>query len=552
MLAPPSRYLASPPLGQIILPVVLLFSGAFALGAGQHEGNDASAKTKPGRRVQTSPEVQTVIDLAYTVPPEFGANALLRLVRAGLIPGKEKKLELLYDAFQMALRAPEPVKYAFTGGFRGDSRQSELWLGYSCDVDRESLRCRAVQLVLRLDAQRARQWFEEIGLPKPPEHDCRSTLVYDPEIFYQTLGLLLREGFSEEERNKAEHVEFAERYLKTLSSPAQVVPAAGMLATLDLPGAQFQRLLLAFSGAVEGMPPNSRAFRDGRRLIDAMRPLAERCRSAGIACDRLVAAVREHIRRNMSAVRCADSVERQARAPSFRPKSIQKAMWPALDQEFNSWNAREPPYVREEIPPLSPEEVRPEKIGPAPDIRKYWSGPTASRLLEEVRRLRFKRLNPPLGERPERYTAEERQRHEWTSRFHAFLRRLESWDGEDEPDEVDHILHKLMLYAGLAELVPPGEPRDRLLASYIALLRDFLNRRTDLRAVALASAESLLQRLERSRLTAAGERKEQYEDVDWALRALERSGSPLLVLFAKLDRLTNPRSQPKERANGGA
>ncbi len=539
MLATSRRPWGFAPIGRLGLSIVL---GASVLGFGESQVKEHRLATQPGRSL---PEVRTVIDLAYMAPPEFGADALLRLVEAGLISDAEQKLELLRDAFQMALQAPEAVKYAYTAGFAGDSRESELWLGYSLNVDRESLRCRAVQQMLLLDRSRARRWFDEIGLPKPPAHDCGSTIAYDPETFYQTLGLLVRKGFSEEERAKEEHIEFAERYLKALVSPAQVVPAAGMLATLDLPPRQFDQLLRGFSAALVRIPPDSRAFRDGRRLIDAMRPLAEKCRSADIPCDGLVAAVREYVRRNMSAVRCADSVERQVRAASFRPKSIQKAIWPAVDEQFDSWSARKPPYVREEIPPLSPEEIKPEKIGPAPEIHKFWTGPTASRLLDGIRRLRFKRLSPPAGGKPERYTIDERRRHQWTSQFLEFLENLESWKGDDEPDEVDFILQKLMLYGGLAELAPPGELRDRMLESYIALLRGFLDRRPDLRAVGVARAEVLLQRLERSRLTAVAARNEQYQDVDWALRALERSGSPLLTLFAKLDRLTNPRSRPR-------
>ncbi len=525
-----------------------LLLGALAVGglqlvSAQGHLQQPGDSPPPLKREEVSSEVEAVVHLAYTVPPEFGADALLRLVKAGLIPGREKKLELLRDAFQMALLAPDPAKYSYPRGAPFDTRQGWRWRRFRLDVDGESLRCRVVRLLLPIDKRLAREWFEEMGLPRPPKHDCRSTLVYDPEIFFQTLRRLMDEAFSEEERVKQEHVIFAERYLKALTSPPQVLAAAGLLATAELDRDGFARLLGAFCGSLERMPADSRAFRDGWGLMEAVRPLAEKCRTWGLSCDRLVRSLRGYIVRNMTAVRCADSFERRARAPRY-PKSIARHLWPAVDKKFNAWSARRPPYVAEEIPPLTEEETKPEGVGPAPDNRKYWTGGTASRLLDDYRRLRFKPRE--AGEKKAKpYSVEERQRHEWRSRFFEYLEQLESWKGDDEPERGDYLLQKLNLYLALVEIVPPGEARDRLLESYLSFIQNLL-RRPGLRGVGMSYIDFLVGKLSESKLTAAGEREEWHQDVDWALRALERSGSPLLVLFAKLDRLTNPRSQPRK------
>ncbi len=497
-----------------------------------------------GETDEAPPDVKATVDLTYAVPPEFGADALIRLVRAGLIRPTELRVELLRDAFVRALQAPKPIKYSYGPGRSTDTREGILWRGFLLNVDGESLRCRAVQALLPIDKRLAREWFEEMGLPRPPKHDCRSTLVYDPEIFFQTLRRLVDEAFSAEEREKQEHVIFAERYLKALTSPPQVLAAAGLLATAELDREGFARLLDAFCGSLERMPADARAFRDGWGLMEAVRPVAEKCRKWGLSCDRLVGSLRGYIARNMRAVRCADSFERRARAPRY-PKSIGRHLWPAVDEKFNAWSARRPPYVAEEIPPLNEEETEPEGVGPAPDNRKYWTGPTASRLLDDYRRLRFKPREP--GEKKAKpYSVEERQRHQWRSRFFEYLEELQSWKGDDEPQRLDYLFQKLTLYWALVEIVPPGETRDRLLNSYIGFVQELL-RRPDSRALGIAYTDFLLRKLSESKLTAAGEREEQHQDVDWALRALERSGSPLLTLFAKLDRLTNPRSRPRKR-----
>ena len=517
--------------------------GTIGTAVAQQPDGQPHPSEKTALRQELPAEVQDVIGLAYMAPPEFGADALIRLLKAGLIPDREKKLELLRDAFQMALQAPDPVKYSYPRGAPFDTRQGLRWRRFNLDVDGESLRCRAVQALLPIDKRLAREWFEEMGLPRPPKHECRSTLVYDPEIFFQTLRRLMDEAFSPEEREKHEHVIFAERYLKALTSPPQVLAAAGLLATAELDREGFARLLDAFCGSLERMPADARAFRDGWGLMEAVRPVAEKCRKWGLSFDRLVGSLRGYIVRNMRAVRCADSFERRARAPRY-PKSIGRHLWPAVDEKFNAWSARRPPYVAEEIPPLSEEETEPEGVGPAPDNRKYWTGPTASRLLDDYRRLRFK-PHEPGEKKPKTYSVEERQRHQWRSRFFEYLEQLESWKGDDEPEEVDYLLQKLNLYWALVEIVPPGEARDRLLGSCLSLIRQLL-RRAGLRGVGMYYTNFLVEQLSRSRLTAAGEREEQHQDVDWALRALERSGSPLLTLFAKLDRLTNPRSRPRK------
>ena len=53
--------------------------------------------------VSASRELWTdVSDLAYSVPPEFGADALLQVVESGAVAQRSVKLQLLNDALDLA------------------------------------------------------------------------------------------------------------------------------------------------------------------------------------------------------------------------------------------------------------------------------------------------------------------------------------------------------------------------------------------------------------------------------------------------------------------
>src|SRR5579885_1337984 len=64
-----------------------------------------------------------VIALARTAPPEFFADAVVRLIHAGKIPNRDQEIELLEDAFAAAATAKEPVRLIAVTGTPPDTRE---------------------------------------------------------------------------------------------------------------------------------------------------------------------------------------------------------------------------------------------------------------------------------------------------------------------------------------------------------------------------------------------------------------------------------------------
>src|SRR5581483_902694 len=97
-------------------------------------------------------EVAGLIDMARAAPPEFAADALIRIAASGGID-KAKKAALLEEAFQTAQSAQQPYKrriaLAKTGG-----PVRFVNSAYAQEIDSLSLRLRAIEALLPIDARK--------------------------------------------------------------------------------------------------------------------------------------------------------------------------------------------------------------------------------------------------------------------------------------------------------------------------------------------------------------------------------------------------------------
>ncbi len=87
---------------------------------------------------------QSLVDLAHAAPPEFGAEALLRLVESGKIVGRDAQRDLVEQAFGLAVSAKFPVRKRHLPGTTLDSRAGSLSQAYGMKLDALSLQSRAV------------------------------------------------------------------------------------------------------------------------------------------------------------------------------------------------------------------------------------------------------------------------------------------------------------------------------------------------------------------------------------------------------------------------
>jgi len=127
--------------------------------------------------VQREKDVKHVIALARAVPPEFGADALITLVEAGLIGSETPRRDLLRDAFALAGKAQEsaqlvsvaPPSSALASALPDVTRKG---------LDRVSLQSRVVQLLVGSDSDLAREFHASIGLPDETTFSCNRRFVF--------------------------------------------------------------------------------------------------------------------------------------------------------------------------------------------------------------------------------------------------------------------------------------------------------------------------------------------------------------------------------------
>jgi len=269
------------------------------------------------------PPPDPLIGQAHAAPPEFAADALLRIAeKAKLTP--EGKIELLEEAFRLAQRAHFSIPYR---SFRAesDSLAATRNQAYRLQLDTLSLQARAVRALLPIAPAKARQYFELMRLPQLPQLTCAGALIPDVATFYDLLGQVAPATFSAKERAKEEDVNFVLNYISRITSPVQLAPAARLVKT------QKEVVLVQFNGILGSMEAPGRAFE--ATLPDLQAALTDEMRAAFAEYDK---------RARTTNLPCRDS---DIETNPLWQSSDSKAMFeqvrnrqPDLLQQVSSWN----------------------------------------------------------------------------------------------------------------------------------------------------------------------------------------------------------------------
>ncbi|MEO7144185.1 MAG: hypothetical protein ABI165_11875, partial [Bryobacteraceae bacterium] len=253
-------------------------------------------------------ELEALIELSHSAPPEFAADALLRIVESGRIADRDTKRELIEQAFQLATRAQQPVRLVSIPGTPIDTRAGYRGRAMRLGLDALSLECRAIRDLLPLDKPRARELFTNIVKPALEPRTCEDALVYDVDDFYQTLQQVLAAAFTPAEREKDEQVQFLTLHLSRITAHAELAPAARIVAGQGLTPAQLQVAEGAFLARLESMPSDDRSFSVAvAPLEQSVSMLAQSLSSAGLATDGLVGGFHKYLTANLSGARCGDN-----------------------------------------------------------------------------------------------------------------------------------------------------------------------------------------------------------------------------------------------------
>src|SRR5580693_682559 len=215
-----------------------------------------SSATSHGFAATHPPVLAGLVDRARALPPEFAADALLRIIGVPAFTDVAWKREVLEDAFHLASGAQEPfARRNWTG-----SPASIFEKAYAQGLDACTLQCKAVHAMLAIDYKKARELFDQIPPPQIPALSCDDTLVYDVSILYVTANEVSARAFSAKEVADEEPFHLLQRYAAAMTSPVQAAPIARMLVGASLKPGQFEALVDSFAGALTVLSGDDRSF----------------------------------------------------------------------------------------------------------------------------------------------------------------------------------------------------------------------------------------------------------------------------------------------------
>jgi hypothetical protein len=382
-------------------------------------------------------KIQSLIDQAMAAPGEFAADALLRISALDRIEEKQR-IELLERAFERASEAREPYKRRVAILQPGSRFFKQA---YSLDLDSLTLRLRVVDAMLPLDGRKAREWFLQIPAIALPALTCDDFLVPDLDRYYFLLGQVAR-TYSAAEVERGELFRFLVQHVAGMTSPVQVAPVAGMLASTSLKDTEFQAVVAMFAATLGRLKEDDRSFGASVEADRALAALASACSRRGLPSARLVEAYRQYLVTRMAGPRCSPS--------------------PVSDSDriayFNT------ALRTDSVRAIAADEAVPSGIQAA--------HPPAACRVNACRSLadRYQRL--VLGPEGVPNSPGQKAAPEWRTAVSDLLRAMAEWEESPDLPAGEHFRAKSELYGELLGLVPNGDEREAVLRAML----DFVGR----------------------------------------------------------------------------
>ena len=457
------------------------------------------------------PATMGLIDRARGLPPEFSADTLLTLAASPRIAERAWKLHLIDEAFTAAGQSQLPYAYTCHGAVDITVCQERDDRGLSA----LTLRTRAIEAMLELDAPRALAMFQELAPPKVPAPTCQDVTTPTVSAWYVTAGKVFERAFTAKQREKEEDLHLLETVIASMQSPAQVVPAMQMLSALKLTADRRKGLLTRFAVVLDSVYANDRQFADfewaivpaafpevpeGRFLP---RPFLPEVTEVAM----YLPALRAYIVRQLTGPRCSD----HNKAGALPPSAV----------KFNALVAKVDPGALL-YKPISEDEVKPLKDEGTFKYELPWQSQRSKELLDAEKWLNHGNRQLPDDKRF--WTLEERSTETWMARYHDTMKLLADWKEEEESSADTHYWLVAQSYAQMASLVPPGPERENAMGVFL----NFVETR-----YAAVKSRNLWFTFVRDLLAQARRTKDPKERA-WILDHLERSANPVISLYATL------------------
>ena len=203
-------------------------------------GMVAAAAEPPSDRPKLPPELDHVVQLANAAPPEFAADALLRVAAITTID-RRLRMELIDKAFHLAPGAQFHTPMTIVEQVP-DTSAGMAGAAAKLYLDTLSLQCRAIYAMLQLDKPAARRLFLEMNQPSVDAPACDQPLVEDVAPLYEVLAAVANSTFTEQERKKEEHINLVMSNIARATSPLQITPLQRMVASLSITPEQREML----------------------------------------------------------------------------------------------------------------------------------------------------------------------------------------------------------------------------------------------------------------------------------------------------------------------
>jgi hypothetical protein len=314
-------------------------------------------------------EIQTLIDLARSSPPELFADAALRLVHSGRIAPREAQLELLEEAFTASGAASEPVRLTAFPLIPPDTRELYRSLAGELQLDSLSLQSRILQELLTLDPAKARELFASIPRPAFTPRPCEDPFIAVAPAYYELAGAIAQSAFSPAEKEKESHVQFISAILDGIHSPSELVPFARALQSVAWTAQEWALLGAAFAEKLTTIAPDYRPFAMSFDTLQGEIATLQELSQVYALKD----AFRTYTIHQLTAARCAPDLALDTRALDLTPEQTnphtRKESFKTSDVYFTSGDAK---LLRDEFTRLQSKPRGPElKAALADFLRDY-------------------------------------------------------------------------------------------------------------------------------------------------------------------------------------
>jgi hypothetical protein len=453
---------------------------------------DGAGRREPPPARQTDARILRLASDALALPPEFAADALIRIAGSARVTDDRFKSALLRDAFFAAYSVREPYRRSTPESIPFDTRQGVQLAASAMSLNRVSLQVRAAQLMALVDARRARELFEWIDFDLSPTA-CEDPLVPAVDEYYSALSLLARTGFGSD---RDEALRFFVLYLWRARLPSEMPAVARAMVRFGPSASETPYFETIFTSLLDSGASDARGF--SASMSDIVSRTADfqifeaKASFRGI---HLMESLRAYLVSQMKGPRCADS-QSELTAPSAFNAVLRRA---DLTYEVKTIDER----------------VAPSRVLGVERIDPFWQTGEARALHTRLLQLRGTGREPvPLRVRE---TAA------WSNDAEQVLVSVDQWTGRSEAAERDALAEKSILYLGLLELIPPSRLRTRTFGAFVDYLRHADTNPED-RALWFAFVNRLLE-LSRG------------NDRDDVLDAFDNAHHPVLGVYAQLERV---------------